>query len=235
VEEKRNDEIAVKTILLVDDNPSFVHELNESFHEHSSELYNIVWKTTIDDALAYLEGGGIADIILSDFYFASGTNALELCLALNEHQVKIPIVFLASVEDVQMAVDAMKLGVEDIILKEDIDFHTFPRFISGILDRARLRKSKQAIEKRLTMAENRAQAIRELVVTVCHEFNNPLAAVKISFDLLQRILTRDEEKQLLKKFEENYNRIESEIRRLRDMNFERLDGVRTNYNQSSPK
>ncbi len=220
--------IVSRTILLVDEDPSFVHKINESFREYSSEPYTIIWKTNIEDALQYIDTGGVADIILADFYFSnSSTNGLDLCLALNERQKTTPIVFLASIEDVQMAVDAMKLGVEDIFLKDDIDFHTFPRSVTAILDRVRLRRSKQAIEKRIAMAESRTQAVRELVVTVCHEFNNPLAAVKISYDLLKKILTSDEEKKLLTKFEEHYNRIESEIRRLRDMNFERLDEVRT--------
>lgn len=229
MEEKENPHIHVSTILLVDENPSFVHDLNESFRLYPSQTYNIVWKTTVDNALEYIDSGAVVDIILTDFYFSSSsTSGLDLCLALNEREKSIPIVFLASFEDVQMAVDAMKLGVEDILLKEDIDFQTFPHSITAILDRVRLRKNKQAIEKRIVMAEHRTQAVRELVVTVCHEFNNPLAAVKISLDLLQRLLTSEEEKRLLKEFEKHYTRIESEIRKLRDMNFERLDEVRNN-------
>jgi signal transduction histidine kinase len=86
-----------------------------------------------------------------------------------------------------------------------------------------LRKNKQAVEKRLAMAENRAQAIRELVVTVCHEFNNPLAAVKISYDLLRRQLQGKAEPKEIKEFEERFESIDSEIRKLRDLNFERIE------------
>jgi nitrogen-specific signal transduction histidine kinase len=73
------------------------------------------------------------------------------------------------------------------------------------------------------MAENRTQAVRELVVTICHEFNNPLAAVKISYDLLKRLLSSENDRRLLQTFERNYLQIEKEIRRLRDLNFERID------------
>jgi nitrogen-specific signal transduction histidine kinase len=73
------------------------------------------------------------------------------------------------------------------------------------------------------MAENRTQAVRELVVTICHEFNNPLAAVKISYDLLKRLLSSENDRRLLQTFEQNYLQIEKEIRRLRDLNFERID------------
>jgi signal transduction histidine kinase len=73
------------------------------------------------------------------------------------------------------------------------------------------------------MAENRAQVIRELVVTVCHEFNNPLAAIKISFDLFQRQTMETVAPKMIKSFESRFNAIDSEIKQLRDLNFERID------------
>ena len=75
----------------------------------------------------------------------------------------------------------------------------------------------------MLIAEKRADAIRELVVTVCHEFNNPLAAIKISADLIRRQTPSEDDKSLLKGFEENFQKIESEVKRLRDISFERID------------
>jgi nitrogen-specific signal transduction histidine kinase len=75
----------------------------------------------------------------------------------------------------------------------------------------------------MKLAESRSEAVKELVVTVCHEFNNPLAAIKISADLLKRIFTETEDKLILDQFEESFAKVEREIIRLRDMNFERLD------------
>jgi len=117
----------------------------------------------------------------------------------------------------------MKLGVEDFLLKTEMNETLLPRTIISVLDRVKIRKQKQAIEKRLAMAENQAQAIRELVVTVCHEFNNPLAAVKISFDLLLRQALQKDEFEILESFESRFNKIDTEIKRLRDLNFERIN------------
>jgi signal transduction histidine kinase len=82
------------------------------------------------------------------------------------------------------------------------------------------------------MAESRAQVIRELVVTVCHEFNNPLAAIKISFDLLQRQTMETVTPDMLKSFESRFNTIDSEIKQLRDLNFERIDFHETKTSNS---
>jgi signal transduction histidine kinase len=91
------------------------------------------------------------------------------------------------------------------------------------LDRVRIHTQIKAVEKRMLIAEKRAEAIRELVVTVCHEFNNPLAAIKISADLIRRQPLSDADNAVLKQFDENFYKIESEIKRLRDINFEKID------------
>ena len=86
-----------------------------------------------------------------------------------------------------------------------------------------IRPGLSADASRWAMQVDRAQAIRELVVTVCHEFNNPLAAVKISFDLLQRQTLETSQPEVMKSFENHFNTIDSEIKRLRDLNFEKID------------
>ncbi|MCX7983889.1 MAG: response regulator [Bacteroidetes bacterium] len=213
----------VKTLLIIDENESFIEAIEDSFRRHASEPVTILRETSVEGALEYLMKKKVVDIILTSFTFTnSPSNGLDLCLALNERQVQVPIILLTDVQDAQLAVDAMKLGVEDVFLKSTIDFQAFPRTVLAVLEHVRLRKSKAAVEKRIAMAESRTQAIRELVVTVCHEFNNPLAAVKISFDLLQRILKGEEEKALLQEFEKYYTRIEREIREFRDMNFDMI-------------
>ena len=71
------------------------------------------------------------------------------------------------------------------------------------------------------MAEKRAEAIKELVVTVCHEFNNPLAAIKISADILLRQELSPEERAQVEDLDLNIGMMEKEISRLREIDFER--------------
>ncbi|MBI5464898.1 MAG: response regulator, partial [Ignavibacteriales bacterium] len=147
---------------------------------------------------------------------------LEFCLQLNQLEYDIPVIFLTANRDYKLAVSAMKLGVEDFLSKEDLTELLLPRTIINTIERTTLHKQLQAVEKRMTIAENRSQAIRELVVTVCHEFNNPLAAIKISADLVARTATADESRKLLQKFELSFQSMENEIKLLRDLNFDRI-------------
>jgi FixJ family two-component response regulator len=209
-------------VLLVDDDTIFAKIVQAFLQKYRQRTFTLIWMDSVESALAELERNQEIDIILTDYHFPT-SNGLEFCLQLDEMGRTIPIIFLTGSRDFKLAVEAMKLGVEEFILKEDLDEAHLPRTILNILDRVHLREHKQAVEKRLTMAENGAQAIRELVVTVCHEFNNPLAAVKISFDLFQRQTQEIVPPEVLKSFEIRFNAIDTEIKRLRDLNFERID------------
>ncbi len=209
-------------VLLVDDDTIFAKIVQAFLQKYHQPTFTLIWKESVESALIEIGQNHEIDIILTDYYFPT-SNGLEFCLQLNHMGRTIPIIFLTGSRDFKLAVEAMKLGVEDFLLKEDLDEAHLPRTILSVLDQVHLRKHKQAIEKRLAMAENRAQAIRELVVTVCHEFNNPLAAVKISFDLLQRQPLEKVAPEIMKSFENRFNTIDSEIKRLRDLNFEQID------------
>lgn len=209
-------------ILIVDDDPAFAKVVRTILQLYRQRTFITIWKESVESALAEIAQNQEIDVILTDYYFPT-SNGLEFCLQLNQNDRSIPIIFLTSARDLKLAVEAMKLGVEDFLVKDDIDQTHLPRTIISILDRLYLRKHKQAVEKRLAMAENRAEAIRELVVTVCHEFNNPLAAVKISFDLMERQIQDAISHEVIKDFENSFNKIDSEIRRLRDLNFERIE------------
>jgi FixJ family two-component response regulator len=209
-------------ILIVDDDPSFAKVVLTILQMYRQRTFITTWKESVESALAEIAQNQEIDVILTDYYFPT-SNGLEFCLQLNQTNRSIPIIFLTSARDLKLAVEAMKLGVEDFLVKDDIDQTHLPRTIISILDRLYLRKHKQAVEKRLAMAENCAEAIRELVVTVCHEFNNPLAAVKISFDLMQRQIQETIAPKVMNDFETSFNTIDSEIKRLRDLNFQRIE------------
>jgi FixJ family two-component response regulator len=209
-------------VLLVDDDITFAKLVQVILKRFQKRTFVTIWKNSVEGALAEIAQNQEIDVILMDYLFPT-SSGLEFCLQLDQMGRFIPIIFLTGYRDFKLAVEAMKLGVEDFLLKEDLSEVYLPRTILSILDRVRLRKHKQAIEKRLALAESRAQAIRELVVTVCHEFNNPLAAVKISFDLLQRQTFETAQPEVMKSFENYFNTIDSEIKRLRDLNFEKID------------
>ena len=210
------------TVLMLDDEHVFVDIAQHHLQKFQDAQFTLVWKQTIEEATAEVRSNPAIDIILTDYRLRT-SNGLDFCLQLNEMGCETPIIFVTATRSFKLAVDAMKLGVEDFLVKEELSESHLPRTILNVLERVRLRKQIRAVEKRMTIAENRSQAIRELVVTLCHEFNNPLAAIKISADLVQRILVSPEALADLRAFDASFQKIESEIKRLRDMNFEKIN------------
>jgi FixJ family two-component response regulator len=210
------------SVLLVDDDISFAKIVQHLLQQFQNRDFKLIWKESVEDALQEVKQNSTIDLILTDYVFP-GSSGLEFCLQLNQMNSEIPIVFVTATRDFKLAIEAMKLGVEDFLIKEDLAESLLPRTIINVLDRARMHKQIKAVEKRMLIAEKRAEAIRELVVTVCHEFNNPLAAIKISADLIGRHDLSDDDRTVLKEFEESFQKIESEVKRLRDISFERID------------
>lgn len=209
-------------VLLVDDDISFVKVVQHHLQKFQGREFKLVWKETAEQALEEVRSNQKIDIILTDYHLPD-SNGLEFCLQINELNHHTPIIFITGTRDFKLAVEAMKLGVEDFLVKDELTESLLPRTILNVLEKINIRKQTEAVEKRILIAAKRAEAIRELVVTVCHEFNNPLAAIKISMDLIQRQPLTDRERELLKKFDESFMTIESEIRKLRDINFEKID------------
>lgn len=210
------------TVLLLDDDITFAKVVQHHLQKFQNREFKLIWKETVETALQEVQQNPLLDLILTD-YKLQDSNGLEFCLQVSPINSDIPIIFITGTRDFKLAIDAMKLGVEDFLLKEDLTESLLPRTIINLLDRIRMRKQITEVEKRMLIAEKRAEAIRELVVTVCHEFNNPLAAIKISADLIKRHHLPEDDKAALKLFEENFLKIESEIKRLRDINFEKIN------------
>jgi FixJ family two-component response regulator len=210
------------SVLLVNADSPFARVFQDSLLRARGINFMVVQKSTAEEALAVIKTDSSFDIVVTD-YALPNSNGLEFCLQLNQLDRPIPVVMVSSTKDVKLAVEVMKLGVEDFLLKEELDEAHVPRILVNILDRVRVRNQRRAVDKRMNIAESRSQAIRELVVTVCHEFNNPLAAIKICSDLLQRSPRPGGEQELLGRFDDNFQKIESEVRRLRDINFEKID------------
>jgi signal transduction histidine kinase len=111
----------------------------------------------------------------------------------------------------------MKYNVEDYLIKDETVGTILPRAILTVLERDKIKKQIQRMEKEKVLSEKKADAIRELIVTICHEFNNPLAAIKISSDIISKQNMPEEVKTILQQLNFNLSKIEKEITTLRDL------------------
>ncbi len=207
-------------LLFIDDDPSYMAVAQHLLSKYQGKRFNIQWKQDGVSALELLEKNPPIDMLLVDYYLPE-MNGLDVTKAIRERNLDIPIIFLTSNRDFRLAIEVMKYGVEDYIVKDEAVDSVLPRTIINIMERVRLKKKIAEQQKSELIVQKKTDAIRELVVTVCHEFNNPLAAIKISTDILQRQSLGDREREVIKELDRNIGLVEKEINRLRDISFER--------------
>ena len=206
-------------VLFVDDDTSYMAVAKHLLSKYQGTRFDILWKQDGRGALEVLEKNPEIDLILMDYHLP-GHNGLEVTRQIREKNIDIPIIFLTSNRDFRLAIEAMKFGVEDYLVKDEAVDSVLPRTIVNILERVRLKKRIAERVKADLIAKNRTNAIKELIVTVCHEFNNPLAAIKISTDILLRQSLSPVERTLVEAMDRNVSLVEKEIVRLRDLDFD---------------
>jgi len=210
----------VLRVLLVDDDVDYVEVVRHYLHPFQNNEFQVLSANNQEQALATLSGDAPIDVILMD-YFLPGTNGIEIAKKIREAKIQAPMILLTSNRDFRIAIEAMKYGIVEYLIKEEVVDSILPRTVVNVVDRHRLSDRIAAAEKQKLFAEKNAETVQELVVTLCHEFNNPLAAIKISADIILRQKISEEERSILTKLNSNIAQLEKQIVRLRDLSAEK--------------
>jgi DNA-binding NtrC family response regulator len=209
-------------LLFIDNDRSFMVLAQQLLSKTQGWKFIIHCTQTGQAALEELEKNPDIQLILLDYYLPE-VNGLDVIREIRSKQISVPIILLTSHRDFRLAVEAIKYEVEDYIVKDEAIEPVLPRAIVNILERVQLKKQIAEQQKADLIATRRTEAIKELVVTVCHEFNNPLAAIKISTNIIARQDLPSDTKEQVAELDRNISLVEAEITRLRDINFEKID------------
>jgi response regulator of citrate/malate metabolism len=204
------------TVLIVDDDIAYAKLVQQNLQKFTGTKFNILWKQNAEAALEELQRKKTVDIILMEYFFP-GRNGLDFVKQLREGSIETPIIFLTATKDYRVAIEAMKIGVEEYLLKEEASETFLPRTILNVLDRVQLRKQIAEAERNRVFAERRTEAIRELIVAICHEFNNPLTAIKLTADAMARQDLPVKQKEMVADISADIQTIEGKIKKLQNV------------------
>jgi len=199
-------------VLLVEDNKEFAHLVELFLRKHEGAVFDVVWRESGAAALRELDKGESFDVILMD-YFLPGQNGLEVTRVLHGRGMAIPVVFLTVNKDFDLAVEAMKLGIDDYLVKEEISTPVLPRTILSVLERRRLLDELTGLE----VSQKRLEAIRGLVERVTSEIRVPLDRMQGSLDGLLSAHKDDQLATYVNIIQDNLRRIERKIIRLKEL------------------
>ena len=122
-------------ILLIEDNITIIKGLKYFFEKNN---YNLIYKTTINDAKIYLKDNSNIDLIILDITLPDG-NGLKLFENLIK-KLNIPTIFLTAKDDEETIVKGLNIGAEDYITKP---FST--KELLARINKILLRSKKQSI------------------------------------------------------------------------------------------
>ncbi len=206
-------------VLVVDDDITYSSLVKYLLESYPSSQFIVFSVDNGSMAIQTLKEHPEIDIVLMDFYLGEETG-LTIVKRMTDEHITIPVVFLTSHKDYRSAVEAMKFGVEDYILKDTTMDITLPKTVIKVLENFQLKKQREELEKLNFISLKKTEAIRELVVTMCHEFNNPLAAIKISTAIIQRQDISEQQKSIIEGLNVDITHLENQLKVLRDINIE---------------
>ena len=168
------------TILFAEDEPSFrlatlTFLSSKGFHVEACES----GKAAVE-ALARSE----FDVVILDYRMPemSGLNVLQW---MHEQKMETPVIMLTGAGSETIAVEALKLGAYDYILKDQLEFHHLPVVINGVYERYLFRKERrlrEELEWRRESDRTTLDLFHSTLISLSHILNNSLSLLALSLE-----------------------------------------------------
>jgi signal transduction histidine kinase len=164
-------------VLLIEDNAGDALLIRELLSEAMGSGFNLELAEQLWEGLDRLARGGI-DVVLLDLSLPD-SKGLETFTTAHAGARRVPIIVLTGLDDETVAIDAVREGAQDYLVKGRVDGELMSHAI------------RYAIERHKMLMELDGYAH-----TVSHDLNNPLAVIKVGSGTLLEILKRLQEKDI---------------------------------------
>jgi len=151
--------------LLIEDSPVQAQIIQGDLLEAKGFVFNIEWVDCLSHGLERLKKGNI-DVVLLDLALPDSLG-LETFMKVKPQTQAVPVLILTTSDDDQMALEAVRLGAQDYLIKGQVDGKRLARLMRHAIERKRLEQLKD-----------------EFVGLVSYELGNPLSAIKSSISLV---------------------------------------------------
>ncbi len=180
--------------------------------KYEGAQFEVVVKSRAEEALEYLEQKPLIDIIVTEDIL-SGMSGVEFTRKIRDMKFETPVVFLTSSQDVNLAVEVMRLGVKDYLLKQDVGSHIFPQSLLRIVEKGRLRQELAELE----VKHKRLEAMQEIVVGISDKISEPLHEMSRIVETLEQCEIPKKATKYLKLIKDNVERMQVKLEKLRNL------------------
>ncbi len=172
-------------ILLVEDNPGDARLVEELLKEVLPEGFDLHWEDTLEGALEELDTAKF-DVILCDLGLPRSSGLATFAKVYLE-AAGVPIIVVTSLDDENIAVEAVRHGAQDYLVKDELNTQTLLRSVRFAQAR---RLAHTAVRKAVTSATDINAALRIISGACRQDMQNDLWAIKGNVELYQ--LNREE-------------------------------------------
>ncbi len=122
-------------ILLIEDNPGDARLIQEMLVEAGEAWFEVEYVDRLSGGLEHLKNGGV-DVVLLDLGLPDG-QGLDAFEKVQAQAPAVPVVVLTGFDDETLAVEAMRHGAQDYLVKGDVDSKVLYRAIRYAVERNR--------------------------------------------------------------------------------------------------
>ncbi len=184
--------MAESRLLIVEDNPADTTHYMRLLEEFAHGFGTIQCLTTLSEAKHALQSNDFPACCLLDFNLPDGS-ALSYLSELQSKalQVNCPIVVITGQQDTKSAVELLKLGVQDYVVKDSLTTDVLERTIVNAMRKWELERQleQMAMYDSLTQLANRGLFVEKLEQTLSESerYNIPFAVLLIDLDKFKNI------------------------------------------------
>jgi len=171
------------TILVIDDSPADAEILRRLLQQIDAwEIHFLAKHDSREGREEVLKGK--ADLIFLDYMLGSETG-LELLNAIEKEGCFLPVIMLTGQGNEEIAVEAMKAGVSDYLVKGRLTSESLRLVISNALQKFKMQQEIEEQRRALLDAE-RQRVMMESVGAACHHFAQPLTTMLSYLQILAK-------------------------------------------------
>lgn len=181
-------------ILLIEDSMAEARLLQEVLKEARFEKFSLVHVKRLREAINQLNQHQF-DVILLDLTLPDSVGLASLA-PLIKQAPSLPIVVLTNMNDEELAIEAVRQGAQDYLVKRHVNPEVLVRSLRYAIERKQaleaLREVNETLEIRvqertaeLVKANELNQLKSEFVSMLSHDFRNPLTTILLSTGFLQ--------------------------------------------------
>ncbi len=194
-----------KNVLLVEDNFGDIRLIQEMIREIKICKLSLEFANDLNSAFEILDENSF-DLILLDLRLPE-TSGIETVKKMLDKAPSIPIVILTGTNDQDLAIEAVKVGAEDYLVKGQIDAFLLERTINYSIERFHRKNELKQSEKKIRDTLMRANFYKDLFT---HDMNNILQNILSAIDLSLEFLNKPESillaKEIIKLSKDQINR-----------------------------